>query len=56
MLPSNLIKEIKKWYSVVPWYSMVHTPVLLIEIKHFLANLQSGKPKKDRNAEFFKKR
>ena len=27
MLPSNLIKEIKNWYSVVPWYSVVHTPV-----------------------------
>ena len=56
MLPSNLIKEIKKWYSVVAWYSMVHTSVLQIEIKHFLANLQGGKPKKDRNTEFFKKR
>ena len=53
MLPSNLIQEIRKWYSVVPWYSMVHTPVLQIEIKHFLAG---GKPKKDRNTEFFKKR
>ena len=56
MLPSNLIKEIKNWYSVVPWYSTVHTPVLQIEIKHVLANLQGGKPKKDRNTEFFKKR
>ena len=56
MLLSNLIKEIKNCYSVVPWYSMVHTPVLQIEIKHFLANLQGGKTKKDRNTEFFKKR
>ena len=49
MLPSNSIN----WYSVVPWYSMVHTPVLQIEIKHFFPG---GKPKKERNTEFFKKR
>ena len=41
---------------MVPWYSTVHTPVVQIEIKHFLANLQGGKPKKDRNTEFYKKR
>ena len=40
----------------MPWYSTVHTPVMQIEIKHFLANLQGGKPKKDRNTEFYKKR